>query len=231
MLFLLSMRNLGLRPTITKWLQALEERDLFAGIIVARDGFWRDKMFLLRVYLLAGLIAHKAIWELLKRRSGTEQQPGRGMALKLVKAFKVAILLGIVAQTLLPRDVVPIAADALLLRVIGAVSYTVGLLVAILGRLQLGDNWSDIETAQVKGDHAVVSSGLYRYIRHPIYVGDLMLLLGLELCLNSWLVLGVAALVPVVIHRAVREERVLVQRLPGYETYLRRTKRFIPFVA
>ncbi len=230
MLFPLSMRNWGFRPTTTELLQALEEHEYFGEIVMVDESSWRGEMFLLRVYLLAGLLTHKAIWELLKRRSGTEREPASGMALKLVKVLKLGILLGIVAQTLLPMDVLPIAREALLIRVIGAAIYTVGLLVAILARLQLGKNWFDIETPQVKGDHAVVSAGLYRYIRHPIYVGDLALLLGLELCLNSWLVLGVAALVPVVIHRAIREEKILVQRLPGYDSYLRRTKRFIPFV-
>jgi protein-S-isoprenylcysteine O-methyltransferase Ste14 len=76
----------------------------------------------------------------------------------------------------------------------------------------------------------VVSKGLYRFIRHPIYVGDLLLLIGLELSLNSWLVLGVILLLPVVIRQAVSEEKMLMRSLPGYETYCARTKRFIPFL-
>ena len=78
--------------------------------------------------------------------------------------------------------------------------------------------------------HAVVSSGIYRYIRHPIYTGDILLLLGLELCLNSWLVLGLALLVPAVAVQAIKEEQKLVDALPDYASYIRRTKRFIPFL-
>ncbi|HEV8525468.1 MAG TPA: hypothetical protein VGQ71_13300, partial [Terriglobales bacterium] len=67
--------------------------------------------------------------------------------------------------------------------------------------------------------------------RHPIYVGDLLLLVGLELALNSWLVMAVLGLVPFVLRKAILEERILAERLPGYGEYIRRTKRFIPYVA
>ena len=60
-------------------------------------------------------------------------------------------------------------------------------------------NWSDIETAEVLCEHAVVSHGVYRYVRHPIYIGDIALLVGLELALNSWLVLGALAIAPIVV--------------------------------
>jgi protein-S-isoprenylcysteine O-methyltransferase Ste14 len=189
-------------------------------------------MIALRLSLLAGLIAHKVVWEVLKRRQGhaqaTEHLRG-SVRPKLVKAVKVCILIGIVGQTLAP-DILPISTEPLLLRLVGVVVYTAGLLTAIGARLQLGANWSDIETAQVFNQQNVVSHGLYRYIRHPIYVADLLLLLGLELSLNSWLVVVVGVMIPVVLRRAVHEERMLVQSLPGYALYCAQTKRFIPFV-
>jgi protein-S-isoprenylcysteine O-methyltransferase Ste14 len=116
------------------------------------------------------------------------------------------------------------------LRLSGTIIYTAGLWIAIRGRTQLGDNWSNIETAQVLREQAVVAEGPYRFIRHPIYVGDLMLLLGLELALNSMLVFAGLALVPVVLWQAVQEEKKLIRALPGYEAYCAETKRFIPFL-
>jgi protein-S-isoprenylcysteine O-methyltransferase Ste14 len=189
-------------------------------------------MLLLRIYLLAGLIIHKLVWEVLKRRQGdgvSRPRAARSARLQLVKAVKVAILLGIAAQTL-TADLLPIAEDATLLRILGAVIYTTGLIVAIVSRLQLGSNWSDIETAKVLRDQAVVAIGVYRYIRHPIYVGDLLLLIGLQLSLNSWLVIAALLISPVVLWQAITEEKMLVESLPGYGAYCMRTKRFIPFV-
>ena len=189
-------------------------------------------MVLLRVYLLAGLLVHKAVWELMKKRGGGRRpaRPQASLRMKLVKTVKIGILAGILLQTLLP-DIFPLSSGSTPIRSVGALIYTVGLVVALLGRTQLGQNWSDIESPGVKKTQAVVSAGLYRYIRHPIYVGDLLLLVGLELALNSWLVFLAAFLVPLVLHRAVREERLLIQTLPGYGLYCRQTKRFIPFLA
>lgn len=189
-------------------------------------------MLLLRVYLLAGLIIHKLVWETLKRQRANPRanvDSPKSTRLLLVKVVKIGILLGIAAQTLMP-DVLPIAHEATSLRIIGAAIYTAGLLMAIVGRLQLGVNWSDIEDAQVIRDQAVVASGLYRFIRHPIYVGDLLLLIGLELSLNSWLVIVAVLIAPVVLRQAISEEKLLLQSLPGYGAYCLRTKRFIPFV-
>ena len=185
-------------------------------------------MTLLRLYLLSGLVAHKLLWEWMKRGRPRPVAPTRGTV--VVKMVKVAILGGIVMQTLLP-DILPLADDSSAIRICGAVLFAVGLAVAIAGRVQLGSNWSDIEVGEIRQQHSVVSRGLYRYMRHPIYVGDLILLVGLELALNSWLVVGALALIPIVLRQAVREEQGLVATLPGYADYCARTKRFIPFVA
>jgi protein-S-isoprenylcysteine O-methyltransferase Ste14 len=147
----------------------------------------------------------------------------------LIKAVKICVLVFVLAQTMLP-EIIPIETDPTGLRTAGALLYTIGLTVAVAGRIQLGSNWSDIESAQILNNHTIISSGVYNYVRHPIYVGDLLLLLGLELSLNSWLVAGVVLMAPIVIWKAVREEKMLAEVLPGYDEYCLRTKRFIPFL-
>jgi protein-S-isoprenylcysteine O-methyltransferase Ste14 len=191
-------------------------------------------MILLRLYLLAGLVAHKVVWERLKRRPAPV--PGHTPAAavpvrtRLVKLVKVAVLAGILIQTVTPMYWLPLAVDPTLPAIIGAVIYSGGLALALAGRLQLGNNWSDIESAKVLSHQAVVNRGVYRYLRHPIYVGDLLLLFGLELALNSWLILGVAVLTPVVLARAIHEEGLLKANLAGYREYCKTSKRFIPFL-
>ena len=187
-------------------------------------------MILLRFYLLLGLIAHKLVWEILKRGPApTAKREPVTMGRRLVKLAKVGVLGGIILQTLVP-EIAPISDDPGALRLAGVLIYTVGLAVAIVARLQLGSNWIDIEDARVLRDQHVVATGLYRYIRHPIYTGDLLLLIGLELALNSWLVLGVIALAVVVALRARHEEELLRAQLPGYAQYCAETSRFVPFL-
>ena len=187
---------------------------------------------LLRIYLFAGLAAHKLLWEGLKRRQGPSSPQKASVDtpfLQIVKAGKIAITLGLFVQLFL-LDILPITDTTLVPRVIGAILFTFGLLIAILARLELGNNWSDIETGQVKQDHKLVNGGVYRYIRHPIYTGDLAMLFGFELCLNSWLVIAVVIIAVPTIYKAIREEKVLAETVTGYQAYREQTKRFIPFV-
>jgi protein-S-isoprenylcysteine O-methyltransferase Ste14 len=152
------------------------------------------------------------------------------LRVRVAKLAKAVVLGAILVQTATPWYWLPIAVDPGPLVAAGLVIYTIGLTVAIAARVQLGGNWSDIEAAQVLTHQTVVQRGIYRFIRHPIYVGDLLLLTGLELALNSWLVLGILVLTPVVLARAIREEELLKQSLTGYRDYCRTSKRFIPFV-
>ena len=189
-----------------------------------------NDMLMLQIYLFFGLVLHKVIWEVLRiRRGTTERTTGAQEGVTLVKLVKVAILIGILVQVWLP-DILPISSQPEAIRIIGTSLFSVGLLTAIAARIQLGDNWSNIETGQVLADQGVVDKGLYGYVRHPIYTGDLLLLIGLELALNSWLVVGAIALCPVVMWKAIKEEQMLLRDLAGYVDYQRRTKRFIPFV-
>jgi len=189
-------------------------------------------MVFLRLYLLAGLVLHKGVWEVLKHRTratGVAASRPETATVRILKGVKVAMLIGFAAQAVLP-ELLRITDDPRGLRLLGTVVYTLGLCVAVAGRIQLGDNWTDIETPQVSGRQAVVAVGLYRFVRHPIYVGDLLLVLGFELALNSWLVLGVVALIPYVVRQAAREEEMLAARVAGYRSYCSQTWRFVPFV-
>lgn len=185
-------------------------------------------MLLLQIYLFLGLVLHKVIWEVLRIRSGISS--GEGSArLTVVKLVKIMIFLGILVQIWLP-DLLPISSDPFAIRAVGLALFSLGLMTAIAARVQLGDNWSNIESAKVLSDHAVVDKGIYGYVRHPIYTGDLLLLIGLELALNSWFVVGALALCPIVMWKAIKEEKMLLRKLTGYVEYHQRTKRFIPFV-
>jgi protein-S-isoprenylcysteine O-methyltransferase Ste14 len=188
-------------------------------------------MDLLRFYLLAGLVAHKVYWEVTKRRVSSLPRQTPGPVVRLIKAVKVAVLLAIVAQALAPLTILPLSVDPAPVQAAGLLLYTVGLAMALLGRSQLGNSWSDIEAPGQVAKAVLISHGLYGYIRHPIYTGDILLLVGFELSLNSQLTFAVLLMIPAILFQAIREERLLTRNLPGYRDYCRRTKRFLPFVA
>lgn len=196
------------------------------------DNHWDLANIMVRGFLLAGLVSHKLIWTIL--RPGSASAGALSLArppakLTAIKTVKTAILIGLLLQAIAPT-VLPIWRNASLAQSTGLLLYAAGWLVAVTGRIQLGANWQNIEEATVIKRQAVVSHGLYRYIRHPIYTGDLLLIIGFELTLNSWFLVGAIVLTPIVLRQALREETMLVQRLPGYDDYRRRTRRFIPFL-
>ena len=188
-------------------------------------------MDLIRLYLIAGIAAHKIYWEVTKRRVPPAPKTTPPLMVRAIKAVKVSILLAICVQVLLPWTVLPLSSDPAPFVFAGLMLYTAGLAMAIAGRAQLGNSWSDIETPGQVAKASLICHGLYRYIRHPIYTGDILLLIGLELALNSQVLFAILLMVPVILRQAVREEQLLVRNLPGYDAYCTRTKRFVPFVA
>lgn len=182
----------------------------------------------LRLLLLGGLVFHKVVWEVLKTRGPAPRPPAVPPLKKLVKLVKVGVLLFLVVQCAF-LDVLPIPGPSEGRRAAGVVLFLLGLTVAVTGRIHLGRSWTDLEDFQV-GAPQLVSHGIYRSIRHPIYTGDLLLVTGLELALNSWLVLGALAILVVVVRQIGAEEALLARTLPGYAEYQGRTKRLVPFL-
>ena len=85
---------------------------------------------------------------------------------------------------------------------------------------------------QEERGQTVVSSGPYKYVRHPMYSGFLLFFVGMPLLLGSAFGLLLApVLIGVIARRAVLEERLLRKELPGYDAYMAQVKyRFIPYV-
>jgi protein-S-isoprenylcysteine O-methyltransferase Ste14 len=101
-------------------------------------------------------------------------------------------------------------------------------MLAILSRALLGRNWS--ATVQLKQDHQLITSGPYRFVRHPIYTGLLLLFLGNAVMVGDWRGLLAVAIVFASFWRKFRlEERWLAEHFgEPYRLYQARTKALIP---
>src|SRR5262245_38975799 len=85
-------------------------------------------------------------------------------------------------------------------------------------------------TIQVMENQRVISTGPYALVRHPMYAGALVLIIGMPLALGSWYgVLGIFGFLPVLIWRLSDEERFLTGNLAGYVEYKSKVRwRLIP---
>jgi len=132
----------------------------------------------------------------------------------------------IVAVVLLPWIDPLWPRDAVVFTVAGVLAL-VGALIAVLGVRGLGRS---LTASPVPLDRSeLVTDGLYGWVRHPIYSGLMLGVLGIALAGATWWHVGVwLALAVLLMAKARWEERMLVERYDGYRAYARRVGRFIP---
>jgi len=112
---------------------------------------------------------------------------------------------------------------------VGFIIFLSGLFIAIWARINLGKNWG--MPMSVKQDPELVRSGPYRYIRHPIYTGILLAMIGASVA-SSIFWLAIFAISGIYfIYSAVQEEKLMMKQFPKvYPSYKSKTKMLIPFV-
>ena len=92
------------------------------------------------------------------------------------------------------------------------------------------ENTFTLATIEVAEGQKVISTGPYAIVRHPMYAGALLYLLGTPLALGSyWGFVPFAGMLPFLIWRLFDEESFLAENLPGYVEYQRKVRhRLIP---
>jgi protein-S-isoprenylcysteine O-methyltransferase Ste14 len=114
-------------------------------------------------------------------------------------------------------------------QVAAATAFPLGVWLRLAAIGQLGRFYS--HRVRTLADHAIVSTGPYRFIRHPAYAGMILAHAGLVAIFPNPLAGAalVLLLVPAVVHRILVEERTLME-VSGYPDYARGRKRLIPAV-
>jgi protein-S-isoprenylcysteine O-methyltransferase Ste14 len=143
---------------------------------------------------------------------------------KVIQAFASLAFLGLFVIAALDRGHVPAA-----LSIAGDALVAVGLW--IVARVFRANTFTSA-TIGVEKSQSVISTGPYAIVRHPMYSGALVMLLGVPLALASWwALLAVPAMTIVIVWRLVDEERQLAADLSGYADYQTRVKkRLVPFI-
>lgn len=102
-----------------------------------------------------------------------------------------------------------------------------GVVILILAMLQLSKNLSPFPSPKTNSE--LVQSGLYKYVRHPIYTGILISSFSFALATASGYRILISILLYILfIVKSEYEEKLLMQRYKEYETYKKRTGRFFP---
>jgi len=170
------------------------------------------------IVLELGVRVHEA----LGRRGGRARD--RGTRVLIVLAIAAAILTASVTMSRLPSLRIPAAG-----RAAGVAVLWLGLAVRAWAIATLGRAFRT--TVEVDPDQVLVTSGPYRWIRHPSYTGLLMLVAGYGLAAGSWLGFVVClALPPAAVVRRIAVEEAELERGLGepYRAYRAGTARLVP---
>ena len=165
---------------------------------------------------------------LLERRKKFGPTKERLPAQKIAISIGVLALLGVLVFSALAHrfgwSPVPaygsLAGDALV---------ALGLFIDLLVFKENSYGGSTIETV---ADQKVISTGPYALVRHPMYVGVLIMITGIPLALDAWWGLAIIAVAaPALIWRILDEEQLLKKDLPGYVEYAQKVRyRLVPYL-
>jgi protein-S-isoprenylcysteine O-methyltransferase Ste14 len=206
--------------------------------------------FGLLLFVPAGTLDYPQAWVFLAVYAVTSLVPGLWLSLRDPAALKRRMRVGPVVES---RTVQKVVVTAVFLVTIGtlvvsgldrrfgwshvpmAVWITGDVLVAVglgMAMLVVVQNRYAAATVTVEAGQTLVSTGLYGLVRHPMYVGALIMLVGFPLALGSyWALLLVLAGLPMLAVRIADEEKMLNEDLAGYREYTQRVRyRLVPHV-
>ena len=157
-------------------------------------------------------------WLFLIRRPSTQSRGAGGIMSDVIAVAGTVIVL---ALSMAPRT-----NDTTLALATSEALLTVGLIVMVIGLASLGRSFGIMPRAR-----GLITSGLYRWVRHPIYLGEFLAFGAiLVLTLSPVSATVYAVFVVLQLYRMVMEERTLADAYPEYDTYRGHTSRLLPGV-
>lgn len=193
--------------------------------------YWQAWVFI-AVFMVATLVPSlylavrnpAALQRRMKVGPGAETRISEKLIISGIIAAVVAVLVVSALDHRFKWSQVPTA-----LVVAGDVLVAVGLVAA---QWVVIENSYAAATITVESGQTLVTTGLYGIVRHPMYAGTLVMMLGTPLALGSfWALVAVVAAVPLLAARILDEESMLRRQLAGYPEYTNRVRyRLMPYV-
>lgn len=173
------------------------------------------------------------IWQgywIITERKADREKPKTNTIDHWIEKYALRVVFFPVFIQLLGWKIFPVFFEGI--QIVGFFFVVLGITVSMSARMRLGSNWTHAADYQIKKQHVLVTEGVYRFIRHPIYTGLLLSLTGAELVAQSYLFLPVfIGMFMWSYTRGTREEKLLEEHFGNeYRFYKKRSKMLIPFV-
>jgi protein-S-isoprenylcysteine O-methyltransferase Ste14 len=202
-------------------------------LIPANDLYWFEGwLFIILfvsyifLYLLYSLIKDPEL--LLKRGKYTTDDPDTKFLPDKTFMILAVVLFGFVfifpgiEHNLFLQGLAPIPPLPLFIELLGFI----GMIIGLVGMTYVNMvNRYASKGLVIHKDHELITSGPYRYVRHPMYAIIIIFFTGLPITLGSVIATVVSLLFPfLLIYRIRIEEKMLMDHLPGYKEYMERVK-------
>lgn len=117
-------------------------------------------------------------------------------------------------------------------QIFGFVLVILGFIECVTARTTLDSNWTDSFEYQIKKEHKLITQGIYRYARHPIYGGILIMINGALIAAGSYTFVVFFLGMFLVLESYAKREEILLAKHFGkkYLEYMKMTKKFIPYI-
>jgi protein-S-isoprenylcysteine O-methyltransferase Ste14 len=113
----------------------------------------------------------------------------------------------------------------LIIKYAGAIVSILGFLVIVIAILQLKKNLTPFPTPKDNG--VLINTGLYKYVRHPIYSGIFLAAIGIAFYTGSYWQLAISFILLILFYyKSMYEESLLIEKYKDYENYKKVTRRF-----
>ena len=222
------MKNLA-GKTILGFAQLIIMLGLFLFAPAWTFNFWQAWVYL-SVFTTASALITIFLWKkdpkLLERRVNAGPTAEKEKKQKVIQVFASLAFIGLMILPSLDHRFswsdVPVA-----IVIIGDGLVALGFFIVFI---VFKENTFTAATIEIASDQTVISTGPYAIVRHPMYVGGLIMLFGTPIALGSWWALLMdIPMTFVIVWRLLDEENFLTKSLPGYDEYCQNVRyRLIP---
>lgn len=186
-----------------------------------------DPMITFIVIWVLWFLSEIMLNRLRRAKHSIQKDHDRGTMRLIWLAITLAIVLSILAANYLPARILawPYTGYA------GLAIILAGMAVRFLAVWSLGSRFT--VNLAISKEHRIKTNGMYRWVRHPSYLGSIISFLGFSLSLNNAISLAVILLivVPSFLYRIRVEERLLINEFgTEYREYMRKTRRLVPWI-
>jgi protein-S-isoprenylcysteine O-methyltransferase Ste14 len=162
-----------------------------------------------------------------RNRPGEKIVRRQRLAVLLMQVISIAM---VIVAPYADRRNISVMVEGDNIRYFGLFLFSTGLILATWAEAKLGKLFSTEVTVQE--GHTLITDGIYRYLRHPRYLGILLFSIGISFVFRSWLTLILVAAMTLVLLWRIHDEEALMREEFGenWEKYSQKSWRLVPFV-